>query len=236
MHQADKYVSQFGEKLKRQYGFLADPSLPLWQNIDNIVGDLSHQFILSTPTNMACHNYLPSHLPMLPGTENLLGLGFNYCIKSHKIKTTTNTFERLREEVRRKYPFSLCPPDDNNNYIPGLYIKSDYKFKPASDDIEAALTSFQSSVDKYQSVLNDKASIVPNLTPRQFSLMKTFKCHDDYIFIPSDKGLGPVVAWRTMYGRRVCSEHLGNTRNYREITPQMAKTLQQGLRKDLKVR
>ena len=76
---------------------------------------------------MACHNYLSSHLTMIPGTEILLGIGFNYCIKSHNIKTTNNTFERLQEEVPCKYAFSLCPLEDNINCIPGLYIKSDYK-------------------------------------------------------------------------------------------------------------
>ena len=143
---------------------------------------------------MACHNYLPSLLPMQPGTEKLLGLGVNFCIKSHSIKTTTHTFERLCGEVRRKYAFSLRPPSDDDNYIPKLYIKSDYEFDLASEDIEAALTAFQSAVERHQSVLNDKSKIVPNLTPRQFSLMKNFRCHDDYIFIASDKNLGPVIA------------------------------------------
>jgi len=82
MHQADLYVSKFGEKLKQQYGFLAEPDQPLWHNLERILGDGSASTYFARPTNMACHSFL-QHLPMLPGTNNLLGLGHNYCIKTN---------------------------------------------------------------------------------------------------------------------------------------------------------
>ena len=82
MHQADLYVSKFGEKLKQQYGFLAEPDQPLWHNLERILGDGSASTYFARPTNMACHSFL-QHLPMLPGTENLLDLGHNYCIKTN---------------------------------------------------------------------------------------------------------------------------------------------------------
>ena len=79
---------------------------------------------LARPRNMACHNLLVSNkLPV--GTNSLLGYNLNYCIQSSTAtKSTTNTFTRLTEDIRRIYAFKDSPPLDED-YIPKLYIKSE---------------------------------------------------------------------------------------------------------------
>ena len=189
LDQADKYVSHFGERLRMQYGFLADPSKPLWFNIIEHAKDLPSNFLSQRPRNLACHNYLTT-LPTPAGALPLLGLGLNFCISTHKIKTTIHTFDSLREDVRRKYHLQDSLENDGS-YIPSLYIKSDYKFDPASEEIEAALSNFEQSWRAEQAISERKTKIVPNLTPRQWSIVTLLQKHDQYIVIPSDKGLGP---------------------------------------------
>ena len=40
MYRADKLVGNFGEVLKEQCGYLADPTLPLWQNVEMRIGEM----------------------------------------------------------------------------------------------------------------------------------------------------------------------------------------------------
>ena len=94
---------------------------------------------------MACHNLL-QHNPMPSGTTKLLGLGLNYCIRSTSTRETTkHTFTRLAEDVRRIYALRDIE-NDEGNYIPSLYIKSDYKFRPAPVLIERALATFETKI------------------------------------------------------------------------------------------
>ena len=96
------------------------------------------------PRNMACHNLL-QHNSMPPGTTKLLGVGLNYCIKSITTKeTTTKTFKRLADDVRRIYTLQDVQ-NDEDTYIPSLYIKPEYKFNPAPVLIKNALVSFEKS-------------------------------------------------------------------------------------------
>ncbi len=58
MKRANQLVGKFGDELKRQYGFLADPSKPLWFNDEKYVGELKMADYAAQSRNMACHNLL----------------------------------------------------------------------------------------------------------------------------------------------------------------------------------
>ena len=81
MHRADQLVGNFGEILREQYGFLADPTLPLWQNVEKRIREMDLSEFKARPVNMSCHNLLRYNV-IPKGTTSLLGLGLNYCIKS----------------------------------------------------------------------------------------------------------------------------------------------------------
>ena len=178
--------------------------------------------------NMACHNLLQiNQLPV--GTNTLLGLNLNYCIKSSTTtKTTAKTFERMTEDVRRIYAFSQSPPDDAD-YIPTLYIKSDYRFKPASIEIEKALFNFRTAIKSEQLQLNKRRKPTRNLSFGKWNLIQKFRWNDDYIIVPGDKNLGPCILDRKIYINKGCLEHLGNETNYQSISKERAFTNQRGL-------
>lgn len=180
--------------------------------------------------NMACHNLLQRQA-MPAGTSNLLGLGLNYCLKSPSTTATTKlTFSRMASDVRRIYHLQNVDNGlDEANYIPKLYIKSEYTFPDAPANIEKALANFKSAVLQEQLARSRRKKPSRNLSFRKWNLIQHFKDHDDIIIIEGDKNLGPCILDRSHYIVRGCQEHLASTRNYRQLTSQQAMTHQRGL-------
>jgi len=176
---------------------------------------------------MACHVHLRD-LPQIKGVKSLLGLGLNYCIKEKVETTTEKTYQRLREDVRRIY--ALRHEEESGEYIKELYIKSDYKFEPASDEIEQALNKFEAAVEHEKKSKKKRNRILTNLTHQQWAMVDTLRQNDNYIVIEADKNLGPCLLDREVYIERGCSEHLGNTTNYKQISAAAIRARMIGLR------
>jgi hypothetical protein len=124
MNRANQLIGQFGELVKRQYGFVADHTRPLWENIEKRIGEMEVDEWNARPRNMACHNLLREN-PMPVGITSLLGLGLNYCVKPTSTNNTTEeTYNRMKGTVRRLY--AMKDEENNDNYIKKLYVKSDY--------------------------------------------------------------------------------------------------------------
>lgn len=228
MNRADQLVGKFRGHLEQQYGFVVDETKPLWENICTALGTLSSFDFDSRPSNMACHNHL--EINALPsGTSDLLGLGLNYCITSRTIETTDSTFTRLREDCRRIYALVNKPPNEgDDDYIPSLYIKSDYKFDSAHPDIEDAIDGFEAALRAAQRQHHRRHRVSPNLTAGQWELLRYLRRHDDLIVVEADKNLGPCILDRIVYIRRGCSEHLGNAQNYQILSKAEALTKTRG--------
>ena len=147
MDQAEQRLSTFRRKIKEQYGFVADPSLPLWENAKNALDEIpfagtTGAVSSSKITNMTCH-YLLLSSQAPTGTGTLLGLGLNYCIKPpSSSRTKDSTFDRFKNDVRRLWTFVNNPPVDEG-YNLKMYHKSDYKFKRALNKIEKAMEDFE---------------------------------------------------------------------------------------------
>jgi hypothetical protein len=150
MNRANQLVGKFGDRLEKQYGFLADPSLPLWKNLRNrIRGMKIGELMQGHLGNVACHNLL-TELGLPRGTKKLLRNGLNYCLKSPTITgTTKDTFDLMEADTRRMYHMR---GQDSQDYIKGLYVKSEYKFKPASDklELEEAMYNFKKQLKSEQ--------------------------------------------------------------------------------------
>ena len=97
--------------------------------------------LLARPTNMACHNLL-RHNEMPAGTPQLLGHGLNFCVKPASTNDMIlHTFNRLEKDI--SWIWALRGSDDDGDYNPSIYLKSDYKFKLAPIHIEQALEAFK---------------------------------------------------------------------------------------------
>ena len=60
--------------------------------------------------------------------------------------------------------------------------------------------------------------------------MKSLKDHDNYIVVEGDKNLGPCILERSRYILKSFKEHLGNARNYKQLSAQAVSGRQVGLR------
>ena len=102
MDLVDRDIDAHKKVLQEQYGFVADPRLPLWSNVESQLSKVDVTELLARPQNTACHNLLQSR-PLPDGTPQLLGLGLNYCVKpSSTNKMTKDTFSRLEKDSRGK--------------------------------------------------------------------------------------------------------------------------------------
>ena len=223
MNQADQEVSTFRRKLEEQYGFVADPSKPVWKNALNAISKITtaHAPNGSSIKNMASHNVLMYSSPPA-GYDTLLGLGLNYCIKPpSSIKALKPAFNRLKNDVRRKHAFSKNPPEDDE-YDPKMYIKSGYQFDKATPEIEQALANFESAFIAKQLATNQRRRSTPNITSSQHELMLSLKNNDMYIVIAADKTRAPIITEREVYIEEACRQHLGNERNYKQLTEREA--------------
>ena len=229
MNHTDQMVSTFEVSLKERYGYVADECKPLWDNIERCIGMMDIAEWSARPRNMACHNLL-LHNKIPAGTTQLLGLGLNFCIKSPTTTETTHkTFDRLTEDVRRIYALRDVEKDDTN-YIPQLYIKSDYRFQPASTELESALTKFKKAVlNTQQQLRNRRFKPHRNITHSNWNLIQQLRKNDTYIVVHGDKNLGPCIIDRKHYIWKGCMEHLGNTTNYMELSQEGAFNRNRGL-------
>ena len=109
---------------------------------------------------MAYHNLL-RHNEMSPG--KLLGHGLNFCFKPASTNNMIHhTFNHLEKYIRRFW--ALRGSDDNDDYNPAIYLKSDYEFKPALIHIEQALKAFKKKESNKNSYnFNDSAFESPNV-------------------------------------------------------------------------
>ena len=200
--------------------------------MNQILGNLSPHHYYTRPGNMTYHNLCTTIQPP-PGTATLLGLGLKFCIESPRpFQNLEASVLRLRRDLRihffqQQQLEDLGPraPDPTNpDYIPKLYIKSEWNPHPAPFHAELALENFN------RTLLNTINNTIPwnrrhNLTPTQRHVLSELTKRTDLITLPSDKNLGPCILERNKYIESVGNEHLLNKTNY-ELIP-AEQTIQQ---------
>ena len=112
-----------------------------------------------------------------------------------------------------------------------LYLKSDWEFPPAHDDIEDCLGQFEYNLQAARARYN---RIHPsNILPSQWHLINQMKDNDDFIIVEVDKNCGGCFLLRDTYNTRGISEHLGNTNVYQPLTRDEAISKLSALKCDL---
>jgi hypothetical protein len=137
-------ISAISKECIRTYGFVANPNKPIWKNIPSALKSMNTNAYLQLPYNLHCHNLCENLQPPL-GFNTLLGLGLNFCIEQNQPKPNVqNTLEKLKRSVQLKE--WLKENSNNNNddeYLPYLYLPTYWNPPPASDEIEINYKIFQ---------------------------------------------------------------------------------------------
>jgi len=190
----------------QSYGFTANPDLPIWENVPSALRSLPTNLILWSPTNQHCHN-LCNNLQPPPGFNYLLGLGLNFCIEKINPKPNVNhTLERLRRSIRLKHWIKENGANNNEDYIPSLYIPTTWNPPEASPEIETAINTFASQLNT--TLRNNNTHPRSNLTRLQYHCLHSIKNNNKLIVCSSDKNLGPVIMERETYLKKCLEEHL----------------------------
>ena len=127
--------------------------------------------------------------------------------------------------------YALRNTEEDGNYIPELYLKSDFEFKDTCQGIKLGLCNFKSAVRHKLMLLRQRRHLKPQLilSPLSFDLMQHLKNHTMLIVVHGDKNLCPCILSRTFYIFKGFSEHLGNTRNHKEVSKHQVLYHQRGL-------
>lgn len=211
--------------IKKDFGFLANPSLSVRENLSRYLASLSSferdaMFCINRSFHNLCRN---SHIS--PSVVRILGLNlkFGLCfLPPPKDGTSDIDFSRFRKDIRTKFEFLLFEREDNpyDEWNPKLHISSTRTARPASFEIESAITHFETRI--LQQIKSNKSRFVPNLTRHEQSVLSDLTSNPDVIIMPSDKNLGPVALDTSDYVNQVLQEHLLNEKNYQILSQRNA--------------
>jgi hypothetical protein len=74
-------VRDGNQKCLESYGFIEDPEVLLWKNIEDVLGNMTKFEYFNRPQQMVYHNLCLEKQP-LQGIGITLGLGLKFCIQS----------------------------------------------------------------------------------------------------------------------------------------------------------
>ena len=115
---------------KTLYGFAANPNLPLWQNIESVITNMSAAEYFNRPVNMTYHNICNKKKPP-DGIRVTLGLGLKFCIHQDKPKNAfQRSFSPFTDDVRKRYLFAGSALDCNTPK--NFFVKPDFIPEPAT--------------------------------------------------------------------------------------------------------
>jgi hypothetical protein len=211
---------------KEQYGFWCNPNLPTWDGTSLVLSrmQLAHFFNLYKRHRPAYHNLCTVKTPP-HGVDQLLWNGLKFCVEHPLPKPQLDqTFDRLQDDIRRRYFWSSRGGADNSSYEKKLYIKSDWTPEQASPILEQALQQFRTQI--YSTAIQNlqQAKRQHNIPSAPRKLLQTLSDSPDFIVLPTDKNLGPAILERSVYKQRCLLDHLLDTKTYRQLT-QTAATL-----------
>ena len=197
--------------------------LPAKVNLYKHLLSLPLLFISSRISNPSCHNLCDSHQPP-KHFRSLLGLGLKFCptpeftTGRHDI---TPTFVRFSEDLHTK--IQMCHLRFSSTWTPGqLYLRSP-DWHPdiinTPPEICHRLYAFEDALQP----LFKRRTAPRNLTPPQLRLLKSLTNNKDFIVVPSDKNLGPVILNRDTYVRKCLQNHL-LCDTYEQLDEQSAKS------------
>ena len=195
------------------FGYVAAKENPLWENAENVLGNMTTYEYFNRPFQMAYHNLCETLSPP-KGIGITLGLGLKFCIQADKPKNDISTsFDRFSEDVRKRFIFSGQKLGSTPKKI---YIKS--KWKPKETDtvehLESRLSSFINNLYHERRIKIKQQQKATNITKIQQNHIKFLQNNKEFITLMADKNLGPCIIERHTYIHNILHEHLNNGKTY----------------------
>ena len=128
-HRSDQVATPITNKIKQQFGFVADPKKSLLHNASSTLATTPTWYYFSRPSHLAFHNFTQQKQPA-KNLRSLLGLGLK-CIPTPR---RTNTWAKLKETsmpklqraIHLRFHFAGTTTSSNDTYDPKMYVCSNW--------------------------------------------------------------------------------------------------------------
>ena len=166
------------------------------------------------PRNLKVHNLCDDPASVPPRLLKVLGLGLGYCVSLPRDpQANPIDMTRLRQDIRTK---CMLGNDTDSDFDPKLHVKrKDWKPDPATEDIEAALTTFANAANATFKHSRTQPHI-NNLAPADIQSLRNIPKEQKYCVVDADKNLGPCIMEMNLMIRRCLQDHLLDTTSYTE--------------------
>ena len=199
------------------------PQSPVGTAIANVLRSTPlHKFYnLYKSHQTAYHDLCTSKKPP-DDTGQLLWNGLKFCVEKPIPKPNVrDTCQRLKRDIRLKYFWSKLGVRDSGSFCSKLYKPSGFTPPKANPTIEKALADFQKEISK---AVTENLLGLPrkhNIPTGPRKLLSTLPENKDFIVLPADKGLGPVIMERPFYKQKAL-DHLQDNKTYKRLSKRSA--------------
>ena len=129
LHRSEQAATTFRDKLKQQFGFVADPNKTLLHNASSTLAHTPTWYYFSHPSHLGFHDFTRSKQPA-KNLCSLLGLGLKFI----PTPRYTNTWKKLRElsmptftqAIHLRFHFAGTNTTQDDTYDPKLYVRSNW--------------------------------------------------------------------------------------------------------------
>ena len=204
------------DKLKQQFGFVADPNKTLLHNASTTLAHTPTWYYFSRPSHLAFHDFTRSKQPA-KNLRSLLGLGLKFI----PTPRYTNTWKKLRElsmpkftrAIHLRFHFAGTNTTQDDTYDPKIYVRSNWTpphWTMPPVVMTKRLENFSNTLGK----LFKKRIGKTNLLPYQTRALQLLQQQQDFLVCPCDKNLGPAIIERDDYIKIAMKDHLLDGRTY----------------------
>ncbi len=135
--------------------------------------------------------------------------------QAHPKPNIEYTLKRLIWAIRLKQWLTEDEVNQDDGYIPSLYLPPNWNPPEASNKTEDAISKF--SMTLAIELVNNTTNTGSNLTRLQYNCLQLLKDDHHFIFCLTDKNLGSVVMEHSRYFERCFTEHLNCHTTYQQL-------------------
>ena len=118
-HRSEQVTTAIANKIKQQFGFIADPNKTLLHNASSAVPNTPTWCYVSRPSHLAFHDFTQQKQPAI-NLCSLLGLGLKFIPTPH----CTNTWRNLKETSMPNFQHAIHLRFHYETYDPKMYVRS----------------------------------------------------------------------------------------------------------------
>ena len=235
-HQSEQVATATANKIKQQFGFIADPNKTLLHNASSALANTPTWYYFSRPSHLTFHDFTQQKQPAKT-LRSLLGLGLKFIPTPRRTNTWKNlkdtSMPNFQRAIHLRFHFAGTTTTSDETYDPKMYVRS--KWTPLHWTLPPVV--LKERLDKFSHSL-DKLFIKPigktNLLPYQTHTLQQLQRQQDFLICPCDKNLGPAIIECNNYINIAMRDHLLNGRTYRHLSDADCVNHKQRLKKEIK--